>query len=390
MKKVLVLILMLCLVAGVSVPALAAGRPKISEQPVSATTDEKGNVSFTVKASNVEGLTWRFVNPETGEEITGKNLSKKIKGLTVEGANKKTIKLIGVPEEMNGWTVYCHITGGNGYKVDSDRVMLTVYGMTTPEFPTPAPDPIAEPDPVVPDSGTSEVIPSPDDTQSTPAPADTATAPVQDDTSTTPVEEIPENTSFTIRGENVTLYPMDAYGNRMEDEAAAVLTFEDIANVAVQANGEVKYWTVNGMRIEPSASLSGFTLRNVTADLTISAALSGSTVSESNDTLVHITCEGCTFTYGKGGLKSEWLQHQRRQLRACRGSVVPPHCHRRYGCTHQIKKYKNMRLLCRSRVFFCDIFYSCGFSSSLTYPARISTIRAFLPPFATITSASWT
>ena len=304
MKKVLVLILMLCLVAGVSVPALAAGRPKISEQPVSATTDEKGNVSFTVKASNVEGLTWRFVNPETGEEITGKNLSKKIKGLTVEGANKKTIKLIGVPEEMNGWTVYCHITGGNGYKVDSDRVMLTVYGMTAPEFPTPAPDPIAEPDPVVPDSGTSEVIPSPDDTQSTPAPADTATAPVQADTSTTPVEEIPENPSFTIRGENVTLYPMDAYGNRMEDEAAAVLTFEDIANVAVQANGEVKYWTVNGMRIEPSASLSGFTLRNVTADLTISAALSGSTVSESNDTLVHITCEGCTFTYGKGGLKN--------------------------------------------------------------------------------------
>jgi hypothetical protein len=42
----------------------------------------------------------------------------------------------------------------------------------------------------------------------------------------------------------------------------------------------------------------------VTADLTISAALSGSTVSESNDTLVHITCEGCTFTYGKGGLKN--------------------------------------------------------------------------------------
>ena len=301
MKKCIALILTVCLVLSMTVTALAAGKPKITEQPESATTDEKGTVTFKIKASNIGGLTWRFVNPETGEEITGKNLPKKIKGVKVEGANKKTIKLKNVPQEMHGWTVYCHITG-NGYQVDSDKVTLLVYGMGEVSAPAPNPEPELETVTVPDDNGTqtAEPAPAPAEDQATQTPADTSAAPA--DTGAAPAEEIPEDTTFTVRGENVTLYPMDAYGNRVEEEAATILTFEDNANVFVQANGDVKYWTVNGMRIEPSASVSAVSLRNVTSDLTISAALAGSTISETD--VVHITCEGCTFTCSKANLKN--------------------------------------------------------------------------------------
>ena len=329
MKKLFVLLLALCLLLGISTSALAAGKPKITEQPESAVTDEKGTVSFSVKASNIEGLTWRFVDPETGEETTGKKLPKKFKGLKVEGANKKTIKLKNVPEEMHGWTVYCHITGGNGYQVDSDRVTLLVYGMGDPATsdtdtgdtgtePDTNPDEgITEVDVTNPDEGITEVdVTNPSETdntqsdstgtpdESTGTPDESAGTP--DETVATPVEEIPENTVFTIRGENVTLYPVDAYGNRLDEEASDMLTFEGNTNVAVQSNGEVKYWVINGMRVEPAGSgfLPGFTLRNVTTNLTITAVVDGGSVTEEEGNTVQITCEGCTFTYGKGNLKN--------------------------------------------------------------------------------------
>ncbi len=73
MKKLLAFLLVLCLALGLASVALAAG-PKISKQPESATTDEKGTVTFKLKASGYKGLTWRFVNPETGEETPGKKL----------------------------------------------------------------------------------------------------------------------------------------------------------------------------------------------------------------------------------------------------------------------------------------------------------------------------
>ena len=55
-------------------------------------------------------------------------LFKKIK---VVGPNRTKITLNRVPEEMHGWTVYAHLNG-NGYKVNSERVQLLVYGMEPP------------------------------------------------------------------------------------------------------------------------------------------------------------------------------------------------------------------------------------------------------------------
>ena len=85
MKKAFTLLLVFCLILSLSSAAFAAGAPKIKKQPVSQTTDKGGNVTFEFEATGFTDVSWRFVNPETGEEWTGKQLADVItaKGFTI-------------------------------------------------------------------------------------------------------------------------------------------------------------------------------------------------------------------------------------------------------------------------------------------------------------------
>ena len=81
MKKLLTLILALCLVFVFTADALAA-RPKIVKQPETSVTDKKGSVTFTIKTSgDVAAIIWHFVDPETGTDITGTKLEKAVRGV---------------------------------------------------------------------------------------------------------------------------------------------------------------------------------------------------------------------------------------------------------------------------------------------------------------------
>ena len=326
MKKLIAFILALCLLLSLSAAAFAAGGPKISKQPESATTDEKGTVVFKIEASGYKGLTWRFVNPETGEEYTANTISKVFKKIKVTGPNKATVTLKKVPAEMDGWVVYCHLTG-NGFQVDSDKVILSTYGASPAPAAEPEPVPAAEPEPVP--AAQPEPAAKAEEPAAEPAPANTEPAAVPAETVPAPaslpepaayaedgtplymnqdgnlVAEPPMVISITIRGENVTLYPLDAYGNLREDAGASVLSFDTSATVAVRSAGPVRYWEVNGIRIDPVESLTGFTLRNVTRDLVVTAVPAGTAAAgEESGKRVTVTCEGCTFTYAKGGLKN--------------------------------------------------------------------------------------
>lgn len=309
MKKLTAFLLVFCLVLGLASVALAAG-PKITKQPESATTDEKGNVSFSLKVSGAKGITWRFVNPETGEEITGKNLKTVFKDIRVNGPNGQTIKLYNVPDEMHGWYVYCHLTA-NSNVVDSDRVRLLVYGLPDPDTAgapaesvpeeTPPAETQSEPDEVI---ITEQLPPEEPEIQAVPeTPAEPQT---HIDENGNLVEGPPEEVkAITIRAKDAVLYPLDTYGRPVEEEAAAELVFENSADVAVRANGEIRYWLVNGIRIDPEESVSSFLLRNVTSDLSVTAVLSGASAQQVDEnTLVSVTCEGCKFTWSKGNMKN--------------------------------------------------------------------------------------
>ena len=339
MKRVVSFLLVLCLVLGLASVALAAGAPKITKQPESAISNKNGTVTFEIKLKNFKngGITWKLINPETEEIINASQIATVFKGVKVSGANRTKLTLKKVPPEMHGWSVYCHISQ-NGYTIDSDIVELRVYEVEN-ATPTPPPETPAEETPA--QEAPAEVTPAPEaPAEETPAqeqPAEVTPAPEVPAEVTAapdaPVEQQPEQEAvpeitpeptpayvlddegeieeeesiITINGENVSLYPLDSRGNVTSEEKATTLTFEDAGNVKVVADGPVNYWIIDGMRFEPADPLSGFTLKNVTHSLDISAVLQQVSASDNNiDDSVQftVTCEGCTFTYLKGDISS--------------------------------------------------------------------------------------
>ena len=86
MKRFLAFLLMLCLALSVFSVA-AADKPVISKQPETQTVKKGGSCSFTTKIKNAEGITWYFINPETGEKTSARNITKIFKKLVVKNPN---------------------------------------------------------------------------------------------------------------------------------------------------------------------------------------------------------------------------------------------------------------------------------------------------------------
>ena len=265
MKKLVTLLLVLCLVFGLSSAATAAGAPKIQKQPTSQTTDKNGKVTLSFKATNFNATesSWRFIDPVTGDEYTGpelRDLFADIKGFKLTASNQKqTITLEKVPETMHGWEVYVHLVN-NGYEIDTDHFRLWCYGLeqivpAAASLPAPAsaPQPEAVPEPeAAPESAPEQPA------ESQPASAEPEPAAAK---------------AVTVTADYLRLCPVDVNGNLLEDQAASSLTFTDSCNVAVRSDSPVQYWFVNGIRVEPTDRVAGFILMNVTADLSISAEL---------------------------------------------------------------------------------------------------------------------
>ena len=347
MKRIVSLLLVLCLVLGVASVALAAGAPKITKQPESAVTDKKGTVTFQIKLKNFKngGITWKLINPATGEIINASKISTVFKDVKVSGPNGYKLTLKKVPNEMHGWSVYCHISQ-NGYTVDSDIVELRTYevenGLVTPA-PAEEAKPEEQPQEQQPEQPAEE--PQPQEQQPVqPAeePQPQEQQPEQPAEETQPQEQQPEQPAeepqpqeqqpeqpaepegpgytldsegdveedesiITINGENVSLYPLDSRGNVIDEIKASTLTFENSGSIMVVADGPVSAWIIDGMRFEPVEQVSGFTLKNITHSLDISAVLQqvSASAADVDDTVKFtVTCEGCTFTYLKGDLQS--------------------------------------------------------------------------------------
>ena len=309
MKKILAMILVLCLLLGISSAALAAGAPKITKQPTSQTTNKKGTVtfSFSAKNYNTNDSGWRFVNPATGEEYTGPQMRELLaenKGTLSVSNGKQKLTLTKVPESMHGWDVY-FVLVNNGYTVYTDRVKLWCYGLAqtdatpttieTPQQPATPDAPAAQP--ATPDA--------PAEQPAEPAPAEpAATIP---EAAAEPEEPAGPRIITVSAADKLTLIPLDSRGIEIADQAAPVLTFEASGSLAVRSESPVRYWIINGMKIEPSESVNGFVLKNVTSDLAISAKFEKSSSAAVEIDPSHpcqVTCSGCVFTYHGGNLNS--------------------------------------------------------------------------------------
>ena len=290
MKKIVALLLICCLTLGLAT-AYAAG-PKITKQPEFGKSKTETTVVIEIKAKSYKGLTWRFVNPDTGEELTAKELAKAFDGIKVKNPNKAKITLEKVPAELNGWEVYCHLSG-NGYQVDSDRLTIELGAAAEPAA-TPAATPAAE------------TVPAASESVGESAPVEPAAEPAAEPVPAENEEEgIAEPETITVTGENVTLVSLDSFGRPNEENSGASLTFTEFGSVEARAEGEVEYWIINRIRVTPDTDVSSFKLQNITSDMTIAAvAPDPDDIQLNSSDRVQIVCSGCRFTYMADNLVS--------------------------------------------------------------------------------------
>lgn len=318
MKRFLGLVLALCLILGIAAEAAAAGKPVFSQQPESATTDRKGTVSFSVKVKangSKVSYTWYFVNPATGEKVSGKNLSKTVKGVKVAKPNTPKITLKKVPAEMHGWLVYCHING-NGYKQDSDQVVLNVYGMEPVSDPSAQPEEAGEPaaGPEQPAEGTETAEPAeggetaeavPEGGEAAPEGAEAAEPAAADDPESEGADYVSRD--ITVSASAAFLIPIDSMGKATSDTPVSTLTFTDTGNVSIRSEEPIKSWTINGIRFESENPQNTINLFNISEDLTISLSTEQKTAASAQvdeSVVCKVTCEGCAFTCATKGIRN--------------------------------------------------------------------------------------
>ena len=301
MKKYLAFLLILCIVFAFAANAFAASKPTITKQPESATTNKKGSVSFSVSVKGkVASYTWYFVNPATGEKISGSKLSGSVKGVKVSKPNSKKVTLSNVPESMHGWEVYCHING-NGYKVDSERVLLLVYGMEPPAG-TASADTTDQEQPAAEQAPAEQPAAEQPPVEQTQAETETA-EPVDPDT----VAVEPEDRTITVSSGSSVLRRLDAFGNVIESDPVSSLEFQNTGSLIVSSEEPIKSWTVNGIRFEPEEPLKEFKMLNVSENISVNIdVVRSSTITNEldYDHMCKVTCKGCTFTFLSSGIRS--------------------------------------------------------------------------------------
>ncbi len=316
MKRFLGLILVLCLIFGIAAEAAAAGKPAFTQQPESATTDKKGTVSFSVKVKSngsKVSYTWYFVNPATGEKVSGKYLSKTVKGVKVAKPNTPKVTLKKVPAEMHGWLVYCHING-NGYKVDSDQVVLNVYGMEPVSAPsaqqeedTGSEQPAEGGESAEPAEGgeTAETAEGGETAETAPEGGEASETAAADDAESEGADYVSRD--ITVAASGSFLVPIDSMGKATSDTPVSSLTFTDMGNVSIRSEEPIKSWTINGIRFESENPQNTINLFNVSEDLSISLSAEMKTAASAQvdeSVVCKVTCEGCAFTCSTKGIRN--------------------------------------------------------------------------------------
>ena len=304
LKRLIAVLMILCLMLGFSTVAMAA-KPVITQQPETMTVKKGGTVSFTIKAKNANSITWHFINPMTGQDLTGKQLSKSIPGVKVVSPNGKKITLKKVPEAMHGWSVYCHL-GQKNSGVDSDTVMLLIDGKELPEA-TPVPTKAVS-------ASAADDSRKSSETESSSSIVAVSTVTASPTPSPTPKPE-----KIVITGNSkIDLFAVDSKGEPT-GKSVQELTFNEPAasfyvKIPDATEGTISYVSLDSVRLTPDGETRGMTVRGwpTSASVKIKVKKPGSESEEDTSkalvlpeeteepvdpsTLVTVKCENCRFT----------------------------------------------------------------------------------------------
>jgi hypothetical protein len=106
-------------------PTPPPGSPTVTKNPTDVTVAVGGSCSFLAGYENAVFATWHFVSPDGQKDFDYGQIGVEFPYLTVLNGMYSNLELSNVPQNMNGWKVYCRYSNDNG-AVNTTMATITV------------------------------------------------------------------------------------------------------------------------------------------------------------------------------------------------------------------------------------------------------------------------
>ena len=113
-----------------------AGLPKVTKSPTGETVNAGGSAWFVAKYQDAIWAVWHFVSPDGTRDLAYTDAAAIFTGLKIIGGDQSTMQLQNIPNELNGWKVYCAFRNNMG-SVNTDAAAITVTGAPVAQNITP-------------------------------------------------------------------------------------------------------------------------------------------------------------------------------------------------------------------------------------------------------------
>ncbi|MDO4483763.1 MAG: hypothetical protein Q4C54_04825 [Clostridia bacterium] len=231
------------------------GTPVITKQPKDVKAAEGTKVTISVKATGATGIAWRLVNPESGQEVSAKEIPNLFEGMLIEGAATKELELYNVSMYMDGWQVYCKLKNDAGI-ISSDKATITVMD--------------------------KDYVPTEEELAQEAAEAEAARQ----------AEIEAGRVTITTVGCKVKVS-----GSGKSETTATVDKGKNKLVIKADKPSKVDYWVINGVRYDFSKVPTQMTITNLAEDMTVEAVVKKGTATT-------LLTEAQLKDEGKGGSKT--------------------------------------------------------------------------------------
>ncbi len=101
------------------------GSPIVTKNPTDETVKVGGSCYFVARYEKAKWAVWHFMSPDGSQDIDFREINKTFPTLEVVNGGTAVLQLKSIPEEMDGWRVYCAFTNDAG-AVNTSSALLTV------------------------------------------------------------------------------------------------------------------------------------------------------------------------------------------------------------------------------------------------------------------------
>ena len=97
-----------------SATTVTTNLPVVTKSPTDEKVPVNGAAQFVSRYENARWAEWHFVSPDGTQDLTYKEAQNKFPTMVIDGGASKDLTLKNIPQEMNGWKVYCRFSNDSG------------------------------------------------------------------------------------------------------------------------------------------------------------------------------------------------------------------------------------------------------------------------------------